>query len=192
VKVAIGVLSSNGWLCHDYVMSLVSMIGFTRTQVPLQLVFVRASSSLVANTRNQCVKAALETECDKLLMIDSDMTFPHDTLVRLLAHDRAIVGGVYMRRGGTGEIIGVPLESGDYTGLTEMRQIGTGCILISMDVFRDLPKPWFRCEADESIGENVGEDVTFCRMVRERGWRVWADIDLPLGHIDQRILECPK
>lgn len=192
MKVAIGIMSGTGWLCHDYVMSLVSMIGFTRTQVPLGLVFVRASSSLVANSRNQCVAAALRTECDKLLMIDSDMTFPHDTLVRLLSHGVDIVGGVYVRRGTKNEIIGAPKAAGDYDGLVAMNQLGTGCILIDMKVFSALPKPWFRTPPDESIGANIGEDVQFCRDVTARGYDLWADVSIDLGHIDQTVLACPR
>lgn len=192
MKIAIGVMSGTGWIHHDYAMSLMSMIGFTRTQVPLGLVFVKASSSLVANVRNQCVDAARQTECDKLLMIDSDMTFPHDTLVRLLSHGVDIVGGVYMRRGGTQEMIGAPLATGDYDGLVEMKMLGTGCILIDMKIFRELPRPWFRCPPDEANGVNIGEDVQFCRDATALGYRLWADASLDLGHIDQTVLKCPR
>lgn len=188
-RISIGTLSGNGLVCHKYAVCLAGLVAFTAQRFPLAI--TEASSSTVANSRNNCVKAALEQKADWLFMVDSDMVFPHDGLVRLMAHERAIVGGVYPRRG-SGEILGLPLgfdPRHDYTGVNEMEHLATGFILIRMDVFADLPKPWFRTGIEGE--ETVTEDVQFCRDVRAAGWKVWADMDIPLGHIDQTVLTCP-
>lgn len=177
-----------GMVNAGFACDLAMMMAVSATRYRMALTDAR--SSLPANARNQCVEAAQAVKADWLLMIDADMRFPYDTLVRLMAHEKDVVGGVYVRRGTTDQIIGTPLVPDDVTGLTEMQQIGTGCILINMKVFDLLPRPWFR--HNDEAGNNVGEDIQFCRMVRDRGVSVWADIDLDLGHVDQVVLRCPK
>ena len=51
--------------------------------------------------RNQIVKKAIEdNECEYVLMLDDDMTFPPDTYFRLKEHNKDIIGVLaYKRRG---------------------------------------------------------------------------------------------
>lgn len=188
-RISIGTLSGNGLVCHKYAVSLAGLVAYTATRFPLAI--TEASSSTVANTRNNCVRAAIDQKADWLFMADADMVFPHDGLVQLMASGKDIIGGVYPRRG-TGEILGLPLgfnPSIDYTGIVEMEKLATGFILINMAVFADLPKPWFRTGIEGE--ETVTEDIQFCRDVRAVGYQVWADFDIPLGHIDQMVRTCP-
>lgn len=148
------------------------------------------NSSIVANARNQCVEAALHLEAQWLMFIDSDMMFPHTTIDRLLAHKKDIVCGVYPRRGPPFDNLGHTINEEDRfakTGLVEMSHVPTGMLLINTKVFADLKRPFFRFGADETHGIVRGEDWTFSEMARERGYSLWADIDLSkeLRHIYQ-------
>ena len=51
--------------------------------------------------REDMAYAALETGMDYILFIDDDMMVPPDTLFRLLAHEKPIVGALAYRRRGT-------------------------------------------------------------------------------------------
>lgn len=50
--------------------------------------------------RNQIIETYLPyQELTHLLFLDSDMVFPHDIIAQLLAHKKAVVGGLYFHRG---------------------------------------------------------------------------------------------
>jgi hypothetical protein len=188
--VMIGMTSGRGEVSSTYTACMFNLLLWSRGHIrDIRFAIVDAQSSIVANARNQCVEAALSVGADKLLMIDSDMRFDHDTLARLLAHDKPVVGGLYRRRSPPHEILGVPLGggSGDFSGLVEMETLPTGCILIDHRVFNALPAPWFRFGVEQ--GKIIGEDVQFSRDCRKAGIPLWADCDISLGHITSTVLE---
>src|SRR3990167_9013525 len=58
---------------------------------------LRQSCDIVSN-RTYLVNAALKTDATHILFIDCDMTFPHDIIQTLLAHNKEIVGVEYNKR----------------------------------------------------------------------------------------------
>jgi hypothetical protein len=163
-------------------------------KLPLHLITVK--SSIVAQARNNGVELAKKYGADFLLFLDSDMLFPPTALFRLLLHGKDIVGATYTKRVAPFEILGTKLaeqplnSSGD---LLEMRRIPTGCLLINMQVFDKLSKPYFRFETDAN-GDIVGEDYVFCDRAREAGFRIWCDslMSTELGHIGQAVYRLPE
>jgi hypothetical protein len=125
-----------------------------------------------------------------LLFLDSDMTFPPDTLKRLLAHNKDIIGALYSRRSEpflpTGTTLdGRHVSSAD--GMTRMKIMPTGCLLIAMKIFDRLTKPWFNTRVH---GETLlGEDYYFCERAAEAGFEIWCDgaLSREIGHIGQKI-----
>lgn len=126
---------------------------------------------------------ALRQKASHILCLDSDMSFPPDTLARLLKHGKDIVGVTYCQRrtprGLTHESL-----SGDYQlsadPLCEVKSLGFGCILISTDVFRKVPRPWFQSiylggVDDRGAEKHRSEDRAFCDRAREAGFKVWCD-----------------
>jgi hypothetical protein len=133
-----------------------------------------------------------------ILWLDSDMRFPKETLLRLIQHDKPMVGINYSTRGvpprfvaikrvsidhqedGLGGKICATLE--DSTGLEEVEAIGFGAVLMKAAIIPTLPtegEPWFWYGLDKNDRElHVGEDVWFCRLVREAGWQIFVDHDL--------------
>ena len=189
MKVDVAICVPSGDLVHaDFTMALAGML--RSTPGTIKLAYVTGRSSIVAHARNMCVKSALELGAKHILFLDSDITFPNNTLNRLLHWGKDIVGAVYRRRSEPFEVMGVPLvhETRYAEGsLPEMAIIPTGCMLIRREVFEALPKPYFRFETDEANDRIVGEDVLFCNMARQRGFHVYADVSLSMavGHIGQ-------
>jgi hypothetical protein len=191
-RVAIAVPS--GDMVHaDFAMAYAQLC-MASAGLPLQLITVK--SSIVAQARNSGVELARNFGADYIFFLDSDMLFPSTALFRLLLHRKDIVGATYTKRVAPFGILGTQLAeqpavlSGD---LLEMQRIPTGCLLIKMDVFEKLSKPYFRFEVDAD-GAIVGEDYVFCDRAREAGFRIWCDavMSREIGHIGQAVHRLPE
>ena len=183
--VAIGVPSGD-FVHTDFAMGLAMLCMNPGAPVCL----LNSRSSLVPLGRNQCVGAAEIVKATHLLFLDTDMVFPPDTLVRLLKHDKDIVGASYARRVPPFHPLTVD-EAGEHkhitSGLQRVRLLPTGCMLLRMNVFQKLSKPYFNLATE---GDQLrGEDYFFCQQARMRGFDIWCDGDLSvqLGHIGQKI-----
>jgi hypothetical protein len=191
-RVAIAVPS--GDMVHaDFAMAYAQLC-MASAGLPLQLITVK--SSIVAQARNNGVELARGFGADYILFLDSDMLFPSTALFRLLLHRKDIVGATYTKRVAPFEILGTKLAeqpavlSGD---LLEMQRIPTGCLLIKMDVFEKLSKPYFRFDIDAQ-GAIVGEDYVFCDRAREAGFQIWCDavMSREIGHLGQSVHRLPE
>lgn len=130
---------------------------------------------------------AYKNKYSHMLFLDNDMVFPLDILERLLAHDVDVVTTNYVTKGiparfmALGEDGEQVVTGGDSTGLEEVMLAPTGTMLIRVDVFRKIEKPWFGTNREKGIGE----DYWFCVRCRERGIKVYVDHDLTkeVGHV---------
>lgn len=143
----------------------------------------------VVSSRTGLVKDAIKAGATHLLFIDSDMFFPPDSLNRLLKHDKDIIGALYNRRSFPVEGTHQPLvETPDpKTGLLRCLSIGTGLMLIKLEVFKKIPEPWFNFGRNKEGELALGEDVWFCRTAQDSGFEVWADPSIKVGHIGNYI-----
>jgi hypothetical protein len=154
---------------------------------------INAKSSLVMIGRNQCVEAARLVKATHLLFLDSDIVFPVDTLTRLLAHGKDIVGGLYVQRTPPHHSLGMTYEGKHELvteGLKRMKIMPTGCLLLRLALFDKLTKPWFNTQ---SVGEKImGEDYYFCERASAAGFEIWCDGDLSreLAHLGQKAYTC--
>jgi hypothetical protein len=169
----------------DFCMSLAMLM---RREAQRDVFLVNSKNFNLPDSRNKIAAAAFEHGSEWLLFLDSDMVFPADTLDRLLAHERPMVGATYCRRVHPFGLIGDPLE--DAQGpLRRMARMPTGCLLVHADIFASLERPWFAFGSAPD-GTAVSEDFVFCERVRAAGWDIWCDLALSdsLGHIGQVIV----
>lgn len=176
--------------CQDMVHAsfarcLASLVGTTMASVPgIQLGIQMVKGTLLPDSRNDLVRKALEREWTHILWLDSDMVFPKDALLRLLAHDAAIVGCNYPTRRTpikpTAELAegGLLVQAPDASGLVPVRRMGFGVVLTRTDVFTPALEPWFSLAYMKQIGEHVGEDVWFCRRAALAGFQPQVDLGL--------------
>lgn len=182
----------------DFAYDLARMIGATayhRRDVQIQLAMQK--SSILVLGRHRGVQTAAEADSTHILWLDSDMRFPKDTLVRLLAHDQPIVAASYVTRRLPVQpvtfakaVIDPAARERLYTepdaaGLVEVDATGMGCMLVKMEVFENTPDPWFLDEY--ANGLYTGEDVYFCRKAREHGYPVLIDQSLSqqIAHVGE-------
>lgn len=140
------------------------------------------TSSSVTEVRCRGAAAIFhDTRPDYSLWIDSDIAVPSDTLHRLYAHGREIVGARYRRRSYPHDKLGLPLPyegTEPKTGLLEMELMPMGCMLIKTEVFEKFPddRPYFM---EQYIGQDmISEDHVWCARARDLGFRIYADMDL--------------
>jgi len=119
-----------------------------------------------------------------ILWLDADMTFPSDTALRLLKHERDVVAANYVTRVPPGRPTarkdGKCVSSAEATGLESVDHVGMGVFLMKTSVVRDIPRPrfWYSTETET-------EDVYFCRQLRKAGHEILIDHDLSreVGHV---------
>lgn len=186
---------SNDMVHGDFTDALVGMcMHSAQTQ---QLALNHVQCTIISEGRNRAVQGALQIKASHVLFLDSDMVFPADTLIRLLAHDLPIVGATYCSRRPRPDIgkrtlvhLGPQLADALH-GPVPVESLPMGCTLIRADVFEKVPQPWFRFDYHD--GQIIGEDVGFCRAATTAGIPIHMDADLsrnvyhlatvPLSHL---------
>ena len=70
---------------------------FDQLGIPFNLVTIR-NESLIQRARHQILALFLQSTCDRLIFIDADIGFTAEQVLRLLAHDRDVIGGMYRKK----------------------------------------------------------------------------------------------
>jgi len=189
----------------------------TQNGLYLKIGIANEVSSRIALNRNKLVQDARNQNATDILFIDADTKFPINGLLRLLSHDKDIVGATTARRFGTGDLrpIGTPVfegvgEAGQV--LFPMKLLGMPFMLVKMSVFDRLdekfvewsggiaqkgaipyfaePPRWMTPEiASKEEPFLVGEDEYFCFYARKAGFEVLCDEELSMliGHVGSQV-----
>lgn len=185
---------------HSFAYSLLRTVQFGERAIH-SVYPTRGFTNGLVQARNDAVKHFLASDAEWLWTLDTDIGFPPDCLVRLLAHGNGyrVVSGLYytvleygsdgmgapaewrplplaMRREGSGF-----RELDSYEGAVEVDGVGAGCLLVHREVFEaiDMGDGWY-----DQIG-TWGEDFSFCERARSRGYRILCDTTIPLTHHKQ-------
>lgn len=140
----------------------------------------------ISENRNYIASQAIKKNCDYVLMIDDDMTFPADTLDKLLATGQRIVGVLAHSRMLPLKPTVVPVDKITET-LFECKEVGGGVLLIDTKVFNEIPQPWFDVETHPFGMVRTGEDAYFCHAATEKGISVWCEGSIKVGHLGEYI-----
>jgi len=161
----------------------------------VNIIIAKTYGSIIPINRNKLALKAIENNADYTLLIDSDMVFDEDALVKLLKHDRDIVSAVCVCKTPPYDPVAKLLnKDGGYTvreGLGEDRfysdldMVGAAFMLIKTDVYRKMSKPYFAMP--KFFDSVMGEDVYFCRKAKDLGYKICIDTSLDVGHIGEMI-----
>jgi len=168
MKIVIGIPSGDT-IYTDCAMSLLNLVQFTTTQGH-QVAVVNVKSSLIQKGRTEIVQQAQQLDADALLFVDSDMIFPADALLRLLAHDKPVVGVNYARRRPPFDSTGTRERGEKFPslGLVRAETLGFGLLLIQGEDIQDTIFKVYRW------GKHwTSEDQDWCRR-----HEVWCDCTL--------------
>lgn len=183
--------------------------GFYASSIQLhpvgQIEMVIERCSLTHDARNSITIKAIEHGADRIMMIDSDMTFDPDLMQRMSARiDEGceMVCGLFFKRSlPTTPVIYKQLEPPvedenkqihtritEYTdypkdSLFEVEGCGFGAVMMTTElakaVWETYKEPAFQPY------QWCGEDMSFCYKVRKLGRKIWCDSSIKVGHIGQ-------
>lgn len=183
---------TNGMVHANFAYCLVAAIRYTELQ-GISVSLVMHEGTVLSNQRQQiAAEAILEHRADHLMWLDSDMTFPANTIVRLLSKNKEVVCAAYSKRvepfiptafADIDPVVPVEVKG----NLKKVRYAGMGCMLVASNVMRQLPTPWFPLLWHEPSQTWHGEDMGFCDLLEKENIELWCDIplSLELGHIGQ-------
>lgn len=151
--------------------------------------FLMIQSCDIASSRMWLVKEAKSKGATHLLFVDSDMMFPPDTLEKLLARDKDIIGVEYNKRKFPLQTVTAYFPEGEKSE-TEPFKVGvagTGVMLIKLSIFDDpkMDKNWFSFGRNADGQNVIGEDGWFCNTARAAGYDVWVDPTIKVGHLGE-------
>lgn len=160
----------------------------------------------VDDSRNRLVRDFLETECERLIFIDADLSFNAEDLLTLINHDVDVVGGTYPLKHDNEEFPVLELPGGKTRtdGLMEVRGVPTGFLSIKRHVLEKLydKVPNFPLKNEYNrmnlplIFERTfindvryGGDYEFCRKWRDMGGSVYLDPTFRFAHYGSGMWE---
>jgi len=177
--IGIGVPNA-GTVLSEFAMSLAQITAFS-TAKGIPVVLINQETSIIEKGRHDIVAQALKLGCSHVLFLDSDMIFPMNVLEALLDAKKTIVGANYSTRTEPTRPTAKDLNDKDIswnTGVREVSKLATGCLLVDLQVFEDIGKPYFAVEWSDELNDFVGEDYNFCVRVNLAGYKVFCDHDL--------------
>lgn len=163
-----------------------------------QFNFMTGNAGIVQG-RNQLAYEFMETDFDRLVFLDSDVTFEPGSLIKLAHMPADLVGGCYRhKRDEESYPVIWPKTAelwADKYGLLEVESLPTGFLAISRKVFETI-RDRFPERANTHFGHKsfayfqmpvqdgvlYGEDFFFCREWREQGGKVYLDPEIKLTH----------
>jgi hypothetical protein len=171
-------------------IEMMSSLIYVLMNTPAECALYTPISCYVHMNREEIVKKALQTEADYIFFVDTDMKFPQDTLTKLLSMNVDIVGAVYNQRKSPPTSVVIQLDPPVDRLPNEpikVRAVGTGLLLVKIDVFKKMSRPWFFFEPELDDQKAVGEDVWFCDKAREMGYDIWIEPSIVTGHVGEVI-----
>jgi len=172
--------------------------------------FVKGYDCAVA--RNVIVSNAMKMkDIDYILMVDSDVVLPENTLKYFLDDPKEVQLGLYLNKdtenlvkNNNYAVTMFKMGEQNFTqkfydweiknyrsqkaNKVQVHGGGFGCAFVDMKVFQKLAYPWFNF-VSYGDGQLLSEDLYFCHMCQQANIPVYMDTRIQCGHITQYIKE---
>ena len=178
---------------HTHFSYCIAQLLSTTREAGIDAYLFYDSSTILLNQRERLIEKAKEINADYVLWLDSDMMFPSTTALRLLNHNKEIVGCNYRKRSAPLTTVAfrnindwnswLPLEPFDE--LIKVEGVGMGCLLMKTKLFQRIPKPYFKFTFKEDKQDWFGEDFNLEKELRDLGFEIFIDsiLSMNIKHI---------
>jgi len=133
---------------------------------------------------------------DKILWIDSDITWNPEDVLKLYKSDKDIISGAYLLANGEvmahSKKLSAPYRYDEVINMTEPVEVesaGFGFICFKSGIFEKMPRPWFQSfpvttqvDGKDYTFNMIGEDMSLCYRAKELGFEIWLDPTVRLTH----------
>lgn len=211
------------WLQQQYVVIMTPAYGgnlsieYFRSAIKTQEEFKRLGirmafitiegASHIDRARNFLVASAMAIkESTHLLFIDADQGWEPNAILKLMAHDREVIGVPVRKKTNNFQFAMNFLDTNHSLafdrGVLEVKEIGTGFMMLRRDAIERLHKEYperklTRFEENARIapyhyvlfdacqvdGTYISEDLAFCRLWREIGGKIYAEPTSSIVHV---------
>jgi len=188
----------------------ISMLKFMAAANRLGLQFTvdtMVNESLIPRGRNSLVAKflAFEPKSTHLMFIDSDIGFEPEEIIKLMLSNKDVAGGLYPKKALPIQYVVNKVPNSVKEGnLVEVANLGTGFMMINREVIETIIRAKPELHYQDAIGldekyspykyalfdtlidpvtkEYLSEDYYFCKLWREMGGKIWADLTIKLDH----------
>jgi hypothetical protein len=177
-----------GLPCYDrrlYAQTMLSIFGDRSPNHQLTISTIEACP-YIRRARDELVEIFLKGDWDVLLFVDSDVSWDPGSIAKLVESGYPVAAGVYPKRiphevdFSSVKLLPFPKRNGDWL---EVAGVPMGLCAIHRDVFvcmkEVLKRDWIFHET-----RDYGEDILFCKELRELGGEVWIDTAMRVRHHD--------
>lgn len=214
VNLFIGTPCYNSQLHSDYLHSIMSYYEY---KIPFTIMTL-GNESLITRGRNQIISYFYNTtNFTHLLFLDADIYFHAEDLLKLLYHQKDVIGAPVALKG-RNAITGQPVYNvgrnlGGENDLVRTDKIGTAVFMLSRKAVNALiekakedndvyyPNPHTRGDADPNVklydvfktgvfnNDYLSEDYYVCKTLMELGFDVFVDIKAHTKHNGMFVFE---
>ncbi len=162
--------------------------------------------ALIDAVRNELAREFLDSDCDTLVWIDSDVSWEIKDIERLLvmSHHYPIVSGAYPCKIDPPKFLVTFKGEQDKNGLFPIESMGLGFTAVQRQVFerllettevykdphKDVQVPaFFRIMIKDGL--YIGEDIHFFNEARKAGFQAYLDPNIDLAHTGLKTFDTP-
>ena len=164
-----------------------------------QGMILEAHGKLLDDARREMTAQALtQPQVTHLLWVDADMTFAPDALLRLLARQLPIVGGLcFERRSPYNPALVVDdhvLENYPRDMLVRVDATGGGFLLTQRKVYEAISakygaRSWWVSTTVDDLSNTTAGDVSFLARAKACGFDTYVDTSVKIGHIAKTTID---
>ena len=197
-KVFIAVPAYDHTVGYDFAMSLFRTAEVFKDEgIDSEMLFM-GGNAYVDLARDILLHRFLRTSCSHILQLDADVGWNPEDVIRLLRHEKDFVAGIYPAKRVEPTFM-VNFNSDRENGLIGADGVPGGFCLIKRHVIEgallhhadlivegipELPGEKMAALHSHHVhgGRFWGEDMGFCRRIKEAGYKIWVDPLVNLRH----------
>jgi hypothetical protein len=200
MKISVGLPLYDGKLDHRLAACLLTEVLIAHLNGDILSLCMLGGCSDLARGRNQIVHEFLESDSDRLVFLDADVTFTPGSLVKIAHYPEDVVGGAYRLKEATEKYPIAFLEDrkelrANEHGLLQVRMVPTGFLSLSRNAFKKFREAYPGREYESrgvtqycyfqipySDGALYTEDSYFCKEWHAIQGEIFMDPELTLVH----------
>jgi hypothetical protein len=194
-RVLLGIITNRGSLPTYFVKCLFELFEYTRLK-KIKADIRTFDAVEVQQMRNKCCNYAVENNYDYVFMLDEDMIYPSNSVVKLIKHNKDFVVGSATQRiypffptqykkfsennfKDKENRVFITKENKD---LIEIGSSGVVGALIKVSCLKKLKLPYFKVEYQKDGKNIIGSDVYFCKKFKNKGFKLFLDPTVNYNH----------